>query len=314
MIKFLLLLSGILLLIVHIFIYPFSDKTQFIFFIAGILMVGVPHGAADLLVAMQNSKGANTSFSKLNFFLTYLGRLFLFAAILLFFPLVGNILFLIFAAYHFGETDLKHFKTEKIIGKLFVISYGLVILGVILLNQFNQVIPMLQLFETGKKYQHVFNFINENRYSILTFLVAFFFISTFVYFYISSATTKHLQGEFLIQFAFLIIILFQLPMLLGFTFYFILWHSVLSLKNIVGYLNNGNNVSFATIAKQIGLYSFLAITGFSIFGMTGFMFANEETMVVYVFIGLAVLTAPHMQIIHDMYLRIRMKHEIVKEV
>jgi hypothetical protein len=145
----------------------------------------------------------------------------------------------------------------------------------------------------------------------LTLLVAFFFIATFLYFFTSN-TTINLQGEFLLQFAFLIIILFKLPMLLGFTFYFVVWHSVLSLKNIIRYLQKGSNLSFVVIAKQIGLYSFLATIGFSLFGMTGFMFANKDTLVVYVFLGLAVLTAPHMQIIHDMYHRIRLKQETVK--
>ena len=313
MAKSLLLLFGVALLMLESFIFPVPDKVQFFFFITGIFILGVPHGAADLMVAMQNSKAEYKPFSKIYFFSNYLGRLFLFAFILLFFPLFGNILFMIFAALHFGETDLKQFKNDTLLGKFFIISYGLVILGVILLNHFSEVIPLLQFFDAGTEYLTAFNFINENRYSVLTFLVGFFFITTFLYFY-NSKTTVHLQGEFLIQFAFLIIILFQLPMLLGFTFYFVVWHSVLSLKNIIRYLKKGSNLSFTTIAKQIGLYSFMATIGFSLFGMTGFMFASKDTMVVYVFLGLAILTAPHMQIIHDMYNHIRMKQETVKEV
>jgi Brp/Blh family beta-carotene 15,15'-monooxygenase len=311
MVKLMLLSSGILLLLLEFFVFPVPEKIQFLFFITGILTLGVPHGAADLMVAMQNSKAENKPFSKIYFFSNYLGRLFLFGAILIFIPMLGNILFMLFAAWHFGETDLKEFKNDTISGKLFVISYGLVILGVILLNHFNEVIPLLQYFDAGMKYQSSLYFIDENRYSILTLLVAFFFIATFLYFFTSN-TTINLQGEFLLQFAFLIIILFKLPMLLGFTFYFVVWHSVLSLKNIIRYLQKGSNLSFVVIAKQIGLYSFLATIGFSLFGMTGFMFANKDTLVVYVFLGLAVLTAPHMQIIHDMYHRIRLKQETVK--
>lgn len=309
----LLLISGVLLLIVQIFIFPIPENIQFLFFMTGILTLGVPHGAADLLVAMQNAKGEKKSFSRVYFFSNYLGRLLLFGAILILFPLLGNILFMVFAAYHFGETDLKQFKNDSFLGKLFIISYGLVILGVILLNHFKEVIPMLQYFDAGTEYLPVLNYINEYRYVLLTFLVVFFFSTTFLYFY-NFGSSRNLQGEFLLQFAFLIIILFQLPMLLGFTFYFVIWHSVLSLKNIIQYLQNGSNLSYTIIAKQIGLYSSLAIIGFSLFGMTGFMFANEESLMVYVFLGLAILTAPHMQIIHDMYHHIRMKHETVKEL
>ncbi len=312
MVKSLLIFFGVAFILFELFVFPVPEKVQFIFFITGILLLGVPHGAADLMVAMQNSRAEQKPFSKIYFFTNYLGRLFLFAVILLLFPLAGNILFMIFAAWHFGETDLKQFKNDSILGKFFIVSYGLVILGVILLNHFSEVIPLLQFFDAGKEYSSTLYFINENSYAILTILVGFFFITTFLYFYKTKITSNQ-QGEFLIQFAFLIIILFQLPMLLGFTFYFVVWHSVLSLKNIIRYLKSGSNLSFATIVKQIGLYSFLATIGFSLFGMTGFMFASKDTLVVYVFLGLAVLTAPHMQIIHDMYNHIRRKQETVKE-
>jgi hypothetical protein len=41
------------------------------------------------------------------------------------------------------------------------------------------------------------------------------------------------------------------------------------------------------------------------FGLTGFMFTSTNAMVVYVFLALAVLTAPHMHIMHNMYVDIR---------
>jgi hypothetical protein len=94
---------------------------------------------------------------------------------------------------------------------------------------------------------------------------------------------------------------------MGFTFYFVLWHSVLSLKNIVSYLRQDNLFSFRLILKQIGFYSLLASVGVCMVGLGGFMFTNNNTMASYVFLGLAVLTAPHMQIMHIMYHNIRIK-------
>jgi beta-carotene 15,15'-dioxygenase len=94
-------------------------------------------------------------------------------------------------------------------------------------------------------------------------------------------------------------------MLLGFTFYFVVWHSVLSLRNIISYLRNNKNLSGNGITRQIILYSSLAIGGIALFGLTGFMFISSNAIMGYLFLGLAVLTAPHMQIMHDMYHRIR---------
>ena len=52
-------------------------------------------------------------------------------------------------------------------------------------------------------------------------------------------------------------------------------------------------------------YSLLAMGGMVIFGFTGYMYLSNATITIYVFLGLAVLTAPHMQIMHNMYKHLR---------
>ncbi len=304
MIRMILLTAGFVLLICQQFIQPVSVQTQMILFLTGIVLLGVPHGAADLLVATQNAENKKKTFSKFNFFLNYLGRLILFAALLWFFPLAGNLLFIFFAAYHFGETDLHAFKTNTLAGKLFVVSYGSVILGVILLNHFEEVKPLFMEFDAGLKHAAFINWLDEYRYTILSFCGVFFFASTFYYFSTQSSSHQK-RGDFIVQFALILFILYNLPMVLGFTFYFIVWHSLLSLRNIVSYLRRDGAFGSGLIVKQISIYSLAAMVGICLFGFTGSMFVNGSSMMVYVFLGLAVLTAPHMQIMHDMYKRIR---------
>ncbi len=305
MLRSVLLISGCLLLLFQEYILPFSTSTQFTIFLIGILLVGVPHGAADLLVATQNANSNKQSFSKVIFLATYIFRLFAFAAILWFFPLAGNLLFILFAAYHFGETDLYQFKTNTLAGKAFVIFYGLLILSVILLHHFEEVKPLFQMFDAGKQNEAFINWLDVNRYNVISVSGILFFTTTFIYFLQNSHTDANDKGQFLIRFAVILLILFNLPMLLGFTFYFVVWHSVLSLRNIITYLKKDNAHSQNSITKEIILYSVLAIGGIAIFGFTGFMFINSNAMVGYLFLGLAVLTAPHMQIMHDMYNSIR---------
>jgi Brp/Blh family beta-carotene 15,15'-monooxygenase len=220
-------------------------------------------------------------------------------------PVFGFTLFIFFAAYHFGETDLYYFNTKGIFGKLFVISYGLLILGVILLQHFNEVMPLLQLFDAGKANTVLIQMIETNRTTILSLFALAFFSFTFIYFLLNQAKPE--EGKFLIHFAIVLIILFYLPMILGLSFYFIAWHSILSITNIVGYLRKNENVSVKKIIGQIVLYSSIAIAGIVAVGLSGFMFISNDTMMVYVILGLAVLTAPHMQIMHDMYLAIRLQ-------
>ncbi len=296
-----LLISGCALLLFQQYIWPVSTAVQFIIFLFGILLLGVPHGAADLLVATHNADFKKTSFSNLRFFVIYLSRLFLFAVILWFFPVVGMIMFIVFAAYHFGETDLYQFNTNTFPGKLFVLSYGLLILSVILLHHFEDVIPLFQMFEAGRQNSELIQSIGDNRYLILSISGILFFTATFFYFLLNRNAPSEDKGAFLIRFACILVILFNLPMLLGFTFYFVLWHSVLSLRNIFTYLRNSNNYKTSSIGRQMLFYSLLAIVGIGLFGLTGFMFISSNAVVGYLFLGLAVLTAPHMQIMHDMY-------------
>jgi beta-carotene 15,15'-dioxygenase len=304
MLRTILLFSGFLILFFQQYIQPVSATLQFIIFLTGIILLGVPHGAADLLVATQNAEDEKKSFSKIKFFVNYLGRLILFAAILWFFPLMGNLLFILFAAYHFGETDLYLFNTNNAAGKLFVISYGLVILGVILLNHIEEMKPLIESFDYSGKYMFLINWLDKYRYPVLSFLGVFFFAATFIFFSTKNSGLQS-QGQFLIQFGIILFILFNLPMILGFTFYFIVWHSVLSLRNIVTYLRKDGLLPIAIIAKQISIYSVIAMMGIFLFGLTGFMVVSNNAAMVYIFLGLAVLTAPHMQIMHNMYKNVR---------
>ncbi len=304
MMRWVLIFLGFLLLIIQQFTQPLSVQLQFIIFLSGIVIIGIPHGAADLLVATKNAGLGNKIFSKLRFFIIYLGRLFLFAAVLWLFPIAGVILFIVFAAYHFGETDLYQFKTNNIAGKLFVISYGLVILGVILLHHFEEVKPILQLLDPGLKDEVFIAGLEKYRYTILSFCGLFFYITTFFYFFTAIGNRDN-HGHFLVQFVFILVILYSLPLVLGFTFYFIVWHSALSLHNIIRYLQKDDLLPVSRIVKQISIYSLLAMAGIALFGLSGFMFINNNTMILYIFLGLAVLTAPHMQIMHDMYSSMR---------
>lgn len=105
MTKAILLITGFFMMLFQHYIQPIPPQIQYLFFFIGIILLGVPHGAADLLVATQNAHNEVKPFSKIFFFTNYLLRLILFGVVLYFFPLAGYIIFILFAAYHFGETD-----------------------------------------------------------------------------------------------------------------------------------------------------------------------------------------------------------------
>lgn len=307
--RIILLFVGFAMLFVHHYIQPISVEGQFLAFATGILFLGIPHGAADLLVANQNANSEKKRFSMLFFFTNYLGRLVGFGAILWFFPLIGNILFIFLAAYHFGETDLHRFRTDTLWGKILVMNYGLVILSIILMPNFNEVRPILLLFKAGSDNLAFINWLDSHRIGLIFSAAVLFLVSVIIYFRKNKELAFSENRYFSIQFLLILVILYNLPMVLGFTFYFVIWHSTLSLKNITSYLRKNSNFNTANrVIRQIVFYSLLAIGGILIFGFTGFMFINNNAIMAYSFLGLAVLTAPHMQVMHDMYHKIRLNH------
>ena len=305
--KVALLSLGLLLLLIQNSFAALELNAQYFLFIAGIIFLGVPHGAADLLVASRNADLAEKKFSKNKFLFVYVGRLAAFAFFLFLLPVVGNIIFILFAAYHFGETDLHQFKTNTLPGKIFVLSYGLLILSVILLHHFDDVKQIYLMFESGKRNAAIINWLSQNRYYLLSANALIFFVSSFFYFIKNKYSDNKDTGQFLVRFALILFILFNLPLILGFTFYFVVWHSLISLTNIINYLRQKNKISYTTILKQILLYSSIAIAGIAVFGLTGFMYVNENAVAAYIFFGLAVLTAPHMEIMYEMYVALRNK-------
>jgi Brp/Blh family beta-carotene 15,15'-monooxygenase len=298
---------GFLLVLFQQFFITISRQTEFIVFIFSIILLGIPHGAADILVANRNAIINHKLFSTFQFLFVYISRLLIFAFLIWLFPVVGNILFIVFAAYHFGETDLNQFNTNHLLGKLFIVSYGLIILATILLHHFSDVKQIFLLFQSGQKYAKIINWIEVNRLFIYVGITLNFIVFTTWFFVKNSRIKNPKNGMFLIRLIAILFILYHLPMLLGFTFYFVFWHSFLSLRYIFLYLKNNNMYSNAIIYKQLITYSALAIIGIVLFGAAGFMFTSSNAMAGYVFLGLAVLTVPHMEVMHNMYYNIRLK-------
>jgi Brp/Blh family beta-carotene 15,15'-monooxygenase len=299
-----LLSFGLLLVLNQYYGFAISVNFQSVFFISGVVIVGLPHGAADLLISIKESMEKKQSFSSIGFFIKYIGLLLAFLLLLIFVPSVGLILFIIISAFHFGETDLYQFKTESLRGRLFVISYGLLIINVILLNHIGEIKPLLLLLNQDQKHLYWLSIIDHYKLLILALSATFFFLATF-FFFLSIDYNPQINGRFLVSLALIILTVYNLPMLLGFTFYFVLWHSLLSLRKIFSYLHDDGAFSYNVIFKQIGLYSLIAFAGTIILGLTGFMFASNNSMIIYLFMSLAVLTAPHMQIMHSMYKNLR---------
>lgn len=306
-IRIILLLPAILLMMLEFIGWTMPMTVQLGIFMAGLIILGVPHGAADLLVADHVVRKDGGQFKALHFLAAYLGRILLFALVLWIFPVIGLVLFLLISAFHFGETDLSRHELTGLTGKIFTVAYGLLLLGILLLSHLDEVYPLLVFLDRGTDPSGWMAALERQRVTLLlTLFAALLLASILMHRRHPDFFRKWLSSE-AIFFPIMLLLLWRLPLLVGFTFYFIGWHSVLSLHSIMKYLVRINGVSAGLVWKQILLYSGLAIAGTMLIGASGFMFSEVNAMLWYAFMALAVLTGPHMEVMHDMYGALRKK-------
>jgi Brp/Blh family beta-carotene 15,15'-monooxygenase len=95
-----------------------------------------------------------------------------------------------------------------------------------------------------------------------------------------------------------------MPLILGFAFYFCAWHSVLSFKIIL------NHVSWQTKSPQFVLKKLIPtnVVAWLFLGVLLVYFKSDlNTLLAILFLGIAILTAPHIGVISKMLYAQKMK-------
>lgn len=293
-----LLLVGCLFLGIHYYVTPIDPKTQMIALLALVFLVGVPHGALDFLVDEQNKVALQQKFSIKKFVSLYLFRLFAFALVWIF-PWVAFSIFMVFSIYHFGETDMAGMLKTKKRAAILYFAYGSFILGVLLLVHLPQIKDTLPIIKEFVERSDLYALVEANRYLII---MALGFIFTVAIVYQKSIDNIVVTLPQLIRFIILLTIITLLPLLMAFAFYFALWHSILSVRNIFSYFKSFNNEKkFAIICNKSILFSVLALGGMVLLYFILNYFLPNMNMLFALLIILSVLTLPHLQVMHRMY-------------
>lgn len=297
--EFILLFIGMLTFLCHFYISPISTDIQMLVLLSLVLIVGVPHGALDFLVDEQNETLQNNTFSISKFVVVYLTRLFAFA-LFWFLPWLAFSLFILFSIFHFGETDMSALvKPNKNVVFVYC-SYGCLILSILLLSHLSEIENALPAVSIFLKEHNIYSFLIKNTPYIISIFSLLFITSLFLQ--KQSGHLKKINIKDIVQFAFLLFVLTYLPIMLAFTFYFALWHSILSVRNIFSYFKNYNNSKkFTLICGKSLLFSLLALA--SIIGLYFVMkfYVPNFNMLFALLIVLSVLTLPHLTVMHGMY-------------
>lgn len=266
--KIYLLLSFAMILLEQFFS---NDLEISVFIFATILLIGgLPHGALDFFILKNIFKTKNFISS----LIIYLFVATVFYILFFLFPEIIFIIFLIYSAFHFGDSDFKH---ESQISKL---GWGSMIICIPLLVDINSAEWFLNIFLNNQ--------ITLNR----TYLITIIFLSSIFCF----SSRRNILLKSLLICVYLITCLFS-SIFYGFAAYFAGLHSVHHFKEWKSNINNDSMMGLVLITSVSVLVVFFQLR-FEVLPYPGFLTGMNEEVLYNVIVLLGSLTVPHMILIN----------------
>ncbi|MEY4931504.1 MAG: hypothetical protein RI909_2228 [Bacteroidota bacterium] len=289
-----LLISGLLLTIIAKSV-AIDGQVQFYFLIVSILLTGVPHGSLDFFIQKQSLINNNQNISVYGFLTKYLFSMAMYGLVWWLFPTLALIVFIVMAAYHFGEIDWPARNKIQADAVLYTI-YGLLLIAFILTSHMASAAPILEIIVQKK-------FTVDFWLSWGTTLFPYVCILLGLNIMLLMVLRKYLGWEkeelyqFIFQSILLLMIVHQLPLYLGFGFYFGLWHSIISFNLIRKQMKLTNDwPGWISMAKKAIPFTSMAWLGILFLIVVSGMFQTEWLVLSNIFIAIAILTLPHLQV------------------
>lgn len=270
----------------------FSESIQIIIGFILIFSFGILHGANDLLLINKTqTKHKVASYYKV--LLYYLVIVAIGALLFYLTPALALSLFIVVSGYHFGEQHWQRdvHDSTRILNLIFHLLYGLLILSLLFIFHVNEVQRIItditQVFITSEIITNFFYF------CLVSFLIV-----CLINFYKSETFKKIIFQELLLLFVFAII--FKTSSLIwGFTIYFILWHSIPSMKDQINFLYGSFSFdNFKNYFKSAFYYWFTSLIGITLLYL---LFKKEHYFDALFFSFLAAITFPHVWVIVNMF-------------
>lgn len=268
-----------------------SIEAQIIISTFFIMLVGIPHGSLDhLLLPSQNLK------SKVKFYVFYLGLIILNLLIWAWSQTIGLILFFIISSYHFGETQLFKFKFKNnLLSHFTYLCWGA---SIIISFIFYNIDEFITLSNSYVDTQNLLSNINLKSFSYIFYYSNGITLLLFLSFiFILQIKVNDIISE--IFFLFVIhLSSYLFPLLICFTLFFIVLHSLPSLVNQYSYFKIAkNNFTFRDFISLIAPYSLISILFILFISFCSYIEIIHYSIPLISIILISVITLPHSFII-----------------
>lgn len=256
-----------------------------------IFLFGILHGSNDLQLISKINNGESTTIRKKILFYYIV---FVLLGIILFYslPKIALLLFIIMSAYHFGEQHWNTLNTQNASKSViaFQTAYGLFIFALLFYFHQEEVRKIIEQIINGS-----IPFVNF--YYCLLFIGFGLFTTGLVLF----LRNQHFRNAIVVNIVYLILfgIIFKNANLIwAFAIYFIVWHSLPSIKEQICFLyGNYSLQNFKRYFKAAFPYWIFSLMGI---GLLYVLFKDQEIFKALFFSFLAAITFPHTIVIMKM--------------
>lgn len=261
-----------------------------------IILLGIPHGAIDHILFIQSKKS-----NPILFYASYLGVMLVYVLIWICFPVFSLIIFLVISAYHFGQSQMveKMGTKDGWINKSLYFSWGSTLLSSLFSFNHDGLIALLDLYEDTRIFIPLFdhnnlNLIFTSSLGLTLFLLAKLYLS-------KELTARELFYELIIL-STILAAFYLLPLIIGFTIYFVFQHSLKVMIQEYNFLKNSESMfSVRKFVLSIAPFSLMTIF-FLVILLVLYRFGQLPVSVsLLVFIFISTFTIPHSFVMESFY-------------
>jgi len=248
--------------------------------VAGLVFPGIPHGAADHWVTL----GKKFSLRKL---IDFAGKYILFMLLITMVwwinSALGLSLFIIYSAWHFGETDMREWGSYSPFNSWL---WGASVLGTLLLGHLSELVYFFEIYNAESILTLLFPF----RDILLGLLIGGMILTGFLV-----KEDKRLTWSLT---SFVVLAGLALPLLAAFALYFIGFHSFRGWRHLENKLDaKPNQLVKMALPFTLGAW----VTAVVLYLSADFIAYPLEDLLAFGFVWIAALSAPHIIVMHRMY-------------
>lgn len=273
-----------------------SLEEQLSFSMILVILLGIPHGAIDNVIFLRQHKVSAKSF-----YIFYLIAIGLNALLWLYAPLLSIIAFLIISAYHFGQSQFSHYPMVKQTNPILSFSWGASILSAMLLFNFNE---LEELTQTVQGFQSFELTLNANFFiTTLVLFTAIMLLVLLINIFKKAITAEQFVLE-LVVFALILFSFYVFPLIVGFTLYFAILHSLKVLQEEFRFVEKlyDSSLSLLAFGKLLFPYTTISVFGMALIYLLGELNILPELSFGYLLLILiSSITLPHAFVMDRFY-------------